>query len=209
MKRKGRRLRRRLKEGGEKTNLRTAYSYIPAECKRSISEVIRNYGVELRPGGKEQIALCPFHADKNPSMSVSEDKGLFHCFACGASGDVIRFVELIENISFKEACARLQLDTFKPKPRPHRAKAEKITRWAQDTSKKICDALRDIGDEIRVCSLARKQSYTDKKLICAVEAELVRRWAILCDFDDDLNNPKLVLELWKQRSDVERLVEMA
>lgn len=193
---------------GKGRNVNLAYNHNAADYKPSITSVIEQY-VTLRPSGKEQIALCLFHADKNPSMSVNEDKGLFHCFACGTSGDVIRFVELIENISFKEACARLQLDTFKPQPRPHRAEAETIVKWAEATSRKICEALRDIGDEIRVCSLFRKEADADKKLIRDVEVELIRRWAILCDFDDDLNNPKMVLELWEQRRDVERLVELA
>jgi hypothetical protein len=142
-------------------------------------------------------------------MSVSEEKGLFHCFACGTSGDVIRFVELIENVSFKEACKRLQLGTIQSKPRPHRTEAEKITRWALDTSKKICAAMRDIGEQIYICSIARKVTGADRKLIRAVEVELIRRWAILEDFDDDLNNPERVLELWQNRADVERLAEMA
>jgi hypothetical protein len=185
-----------------------AYSQSTSICKPSITEVISKY-VELRRAGKEHTGLCPFHADKNPSLSVNEEKAVFHCFGCGAGGDVIDFIKLIESISFKEACSRLSLDTFQPKPRPHRDEAEKIVRWAQDTSKKICDALREIGDEIRVCSLTRKEPNTDRKLICAVEAELIRRWAILEDFDDDLNNPKLVLELWAQRDDIEKLVSLA
>jgi hypothetical protein len=199
------------KENSAMNNLQS----IPSDCKASISEVVARYGVELRRGGKEQVGLCPFHADKHPSMSVSEDKGLFHCFACGASGDVIRFVELIENIPFKEACRRLELDTFKPRQRPHRAEAEKILSWATTTSKKICAAMRVLGELIDGCSLARKDKTLPCrdperwKFICTVEMELIRRWAILEDFDDDLNNPERVLDLWKNRADVERLVEMA
>lgn len=188
--------------------MKPAYSHNPADCKPSITEVIGKY-VDLRRAGKEHTGLCPFHADKTPSLSVNEDKAVFHCFGCGAGGDVITFVELIENIPFKEACARLSLDTFKPKPRPHRAEAEKIVKWARDTSKKICDALRDIGEQIYICSIARKQADTDSTLIETVEAELIRRWAILEDFDDDLNNSEVVLELWEQRKDIESLVEMA
>jgi DNA primase catalytic core len=189
----------------------TAYKQTLSDCKPNILEVIEQY-VQLRRTGKEFFGLCPFHADKNPSLSVNEEKGLFHCFACGASGDVIRFVELIEQVNFKEACERLQIGNncrFAPRPRPHRAEAEKIARWAQDTSKRINAALRDIGEQIHVCSIARQQDDADKKLICAVEAELIRRWAILEDFDDDLNNPALVLELYAQREDVEKLVQLA
>jgi DNA primase catalytic core len=189
----------------------TAYKQNLSDCKPNILEVVEQY-IQLRRTGKEYFGLCPFHADKNPSLSINDEKGLFHCFACGTSGDVIRFVELIENIPFKEACARLQIshgEQFTPKPRPHRAEAEKIVRWAQETSKRICAALRDIGEQIQVCAIARRQDGTDKELLCAVEAELIRRWAILEDFDDDLNNPALVLELWAQRDDIEKLVQLA
>ena len=176
--------------------------------KPNILEVVEQY-LSLRKAGKEYIGLCPFHADKNPSFSVNADKGLFHCFGCQTSGDVIRFVELIENVDFKQACAQLELNTFKPKARPHRAEAEKIACWAFYTSKRICAALRDIGDDIRLCSIARNQSYADKKLICEHEAALIRRWAILADFDDDLNDPELVLKLWAEREDIEWLLEWA
>ncbi|MGH7794107.1 MAG: CHC2 zinc finger domain-containing protein [Candidatus Binatia bacterium] len=186
----------------------TAYKRTLSDCKPSIIEVVEQY-FQLRRTGKEFFGVCPFHPDKRPSLSVNEEKGLFHCFACGTSGDVIRFVELIENISFPEACARLNLETFKPRPRPHRIEAEKIARWAQETSKSISAALRAIGDEIYICSLARKEPGADRELIRAVEVELIRRWAILEDFDDDLNNSALVLELWRQRRDVEHLVELS
>ena len=204
-KKKSRRLRRRLKE---QRNVNTGYQQAKSFCKPSIIEVIGNH-VELRRAGKEYVGLCPFHSEKTPSFSVSEDKGLFYCYGCQVGGDVIRFIQLIENVPFKEACARLKLDTFKPKPRPHRAEAEKIVCWSRETSKRICEALRDIGGELYICSIARKQTDTDKKLICAVETELVRQWAILCDVDDDLNNPELILELWAQREDIEHLVGLA
>jgi len=56
--------------------------------------------VKLRRGQRgEYIGLCPIHGDKNPSLSVSEQKGLFNCFACGASGDVFDWVGQFEGIS--------------------------------------------------------------------------------------------------------------
>ena len=59
--------------------------------KPSIVEVI-GQRVHLRKAGKEYKGLCPFHAEKTPSFSVNEEKGLFHCFGCGVSGDVFDFV---------------------------------------------------------------------------------------------------------------------
>ncbi|GEM_PF-2234341 len=67
-----------------------------------IVDVISDY-VELKRVGSQWMGRCPFHPDKNPSFSVSGEKGLYHCFGCGASGDVIKFIEDIENVSFLEA----------------------------------------------------------------------------------------------------------
>jgi hypothetical protein len=183
-----------------------AYNQTALDCKPSITEVIEKY-LDLRKGGREQVGLCPFHADKNPSLSVNEEKGLFHCFGCGAGGDVIRFIELIEKIPFKEACARLRLKTINPKPRPFRNQADKIAAWARDTSIKVREALCEISDQVYICSVARKVTDSDKDLIRERELSLIRQWAILCDLDDDLNNPTCVLEIWARRDDIGKLLE--
>jgi hypothetical protein len=188
--------------------MNAAEQYESSFCKPSIVEVLEDY-IHLRRAGKEHTGLCPFHAEKTASFFVNEHKGLFYCHGCHVGGDVIKFIELIEKVNFQEACKILKLETYKPKPRPHRAEAEKIVNWARATSQRLGAALRDIGGEIYICSIARRQADTDKKLICAVEAELVRQWVILCDLEDDLNDPKLVLELYEQRKDIERLVELA
>ena len=63
--------------------------------------------VPLKKRGREFIGLCPFHNEKTPSFTVNEAKGFFHCFGCGAHGDVIGFVMRWETLSFPEAVARL------------------------------------------------------------------------------------------------------
>jgi DNA primase len=63
--------------------------------------------VRLVKRGREYSGLCPFHNEKSPSFTVNEDKGFFHCFGCGAHGDVIGFVMRIENLGFPEAVERL------------------------------------------------------------------------------------------------------
>ena len=72
-----------------------------------LAEVVREHGVALRRRGRSYFGLCPFHAERTPSFGVSREAGLFHCFGCGAGGDVIRFVERIEQLSFREAVRRL------------------------------------------------------------------------------------------------------
>ncbi|MEZ8221261.1 DNA primase [Candidatus Fervidibacteria bacterium JGI MDM2 JNZ-1-D12] len=72
----------------------------------NIVEVVSAY-VRLLPAGKNYKALCPFHQEKTPSFYVSPEKGLWHCFGCGAGGDVIDFVQRIEGLTFTEAIAKL------------------------------------------------------------------------------------------------------
>jgi len=75
--------------------------------KSNIADVIGEH-VQLRnAGGGNLKGLCPFHDEKSPSFSVSPTRGLFYCFGCGAGGDVIRFLERIEHLSFTEAVQRL------------------------------------------------------------------------------------------------------
>ncbi|PPR16995.1 MAG: DNA primase [Alphaproteobacteria bacterium MarineAlpha9_Bin3] len=58
--------------------------------------------VNLSKKGNDFIGLCPFHNEKTPSFTVSNDKGFYHCFGCGAHGDIISFVMQKESIDFKE-----------------------------------------------------------------------------------------------------------
>ncbi|MCQ2735978.1 MAG: DNA primase [bacterium] len=74
--------------------------------KVRIEDVIGEY-VTLKRAGKRYAAVCPFHSDKDPSLSVSPEKGFFHCFGCGAGGNVISFVMKIEGISYSEALEKL------------------------------------------------------------------------------------------------------
>ena len=57
--------------------------------------------------GKEYVGLCPFHQDHKPSMYVNPVKQIFKCFACGAGGDVFKFIQLRENLTFPDAIERL------------------------------------------------------------------------------------------------------
>jgi DNA primase len=72
-----------------------------------LAEVVREQGIALRRRGRTYFGLCPFHAEQTASFAVSRDAGLFHCFGCGAGGDVIRFVERTQQLSFPEAVRRL------------------------------------------------------------------------------------------------------
>ena len=71
-----------------------------------IVDVISEH-VSLKKKGHEMVGLCPFHDDHKPSMNVSSVKQIFKCFACGAGGDVIKFVQMRENLSYPQALERL------------------------------------------------------------------------------------------------------
>ena len=66
--------------------------------------------VKLTRRGREYVGLCPFHHEKSPSFTVNEEKGFYHCFGCGAHGDVISFVMNTAGLSFPEAVERLAGD---------------------------------------------------------------------------------------------------
>ncbi|MGY8995561.1 MAG: DNA primase, partial [Alphaproteobacteria bacterium] len=98
--------------------------------------------VRLQRRGREFTGLCPFHREKSPSFSVVEDKGFFHCFGCGAHGDVIGFVMRTENLAFPEAVERLagmagmEMPRQTPQEREHEKRAatlydvlEEAARW--------------------------------------------------------------------------------
>jgi len=72
----------------------------------SIVEIISAH-IALRKAGRNYIGLCPFHGEKTPSLSVNEEGGFYHCFGCGAGGNVFTFLSRVEGITFPEAVRRL------------------------------------------------------------------------------------------------------
>jgi len=78
-------------------------------ARQSLADVVGRK-VRLVKRGREYSGLCPFHNEKSPSFTVSDDKGFYHCFGCGAHGDVIGFVMQTEGLSFPEAAEKLALE---------------------------------------------------------------------------------------------------
>src|SRR5262249_61943769 len=72
-----------------------------------IADVIGEYLQLRNAGGGSLKGLCPFHDEKTPSFNVTPARGLWYCFSCADGGDVIRFVEKVDNLSFPEAVERL------------------------------------------------------------------------------------------------------
>ncbi|MCX5737771.1 MAG: CHC2 zinc finger domain-containing protein, partial [Proteobacteria bacterium] len=63
--------------------------------------------VGLKRVGRNHVGLCPFHAEKSPSFTVNDERGIFHCFGCGAGGNVFTFIMKMENLPFPEVVERL------------------------------------------------------------------------------------------------------
>ncbi len=70
--------------------------------RANIKEIIQQY-VTLKKQGRNYVGLCPFHSEKTPSFTVSEEKNFFHCFGCGKSGNIFTFLMLYKNIPFVNA----------------------------------------------------------------------------------------------------------
>ena len=85
--------------------------------------------VPLQKKGQNYWGCCPFHNEKTPSFSVAEDKGFYHCFGCGAHGDIISFIMNTEHVEYPTAIreladmAGLKMPEFKPKS-PERQQQE-------------------------------------------------------------------------------------
>lgn len=85
---------------------------IPAEILEAVrlaTDIVQLVGeyVRLERRGKNYVGLCPFHAEREPSFTVSPDKQIFYCFGCGVGGNAFKFLMLLENLAFPEAVQKL------------------------------------------------------------------------------------------------------
>lgn len=88
--------------------------------------VIQDY-VSLKKAGATYKGLCPFHGERTPSFHVNRDKGFFHCFGCGAGGDVFKFLELHEKIGFLDAVKQLAQRFGLPLPEPEQSDEQRAS----------------------------------------------------------------------------------
>jgi DNA primase len=73
------------------------------ERRIDIVRLFESFGVQLKKKGKSYVGLCPWHDDRNPSLSVDADKKVYHCFGCGESGNMYALVKKMKGIEFGEA----------------------------------------------------------------------------------------------------------
>ena len=89
----------------------------------TVSEII-GQRIKVVRSGRESKACCPFHHEKTPSFTINDEKQFYHCFGCGAHGDIIHFIMQYDNLSFVDAVELLaaQAGLSVPKPTPQEAK---------------------------------------------------------------------------------------
>ena len=85
---------------------------------RSAADIVEVIGehTRLKKAGRSWKGLCPFHNERTPSFTVDREKGLYHCFGCGAGGDVIHFVRQIDRLDFPEAVEALAVPLRRDDP---------------------------------------------------------------------------------------------
>ncbi|HWP66097.1 MAG TPA: DNA primase, partial [Candidatus Limnocylindria bacterium] len=84
--------------------------------RANLAEVVSDV-VALKRRGRSAVGLCPFHAEKTPSFTVSEERGFYHCFGCGEHGDVFSFVMKMQSLTFPEAVEAVAARFGIPLPR--------------------------------------------------------------------------------------------
>src|SRR5438132_3097835 len=142
-----------------------------------IVRVVGDY-VKLRKAGAQNFSgLCPFHSENTPSFSVHATRQFFHCFGCGASGDVFSFVQKIENITLPEAVRAVAQKLNIPLPKtsfssPAEAKEAKLRTVLLDVHERACAFFQEC---LRRPEGARAREYLAGR---GLDEETIRRFRI-------------------------------
>jgi DNA primase len=144
-----------------------------ADIVRIIGEYVRL----KRAGAQNYSGLCPFHGEKTASFSVHASRQFFHCFGCGESGDVYKFLQRIENISFPEAVRLLAQKLGVPMPKmqfdsPAEAREAKVRGTLLDLHEAAC---RFFEDRLKRPEAAHAREYLKGR---GLEAEAIARFRI-------------------------------
>ena len=117
-------------------------------ARHPIEQVIAAY-TDLHPAGRLLQAKCPLpgHEDTRPSFTVYTNNQSFYCFGCNRGGDVFKFIQLVERVSFREAVARLEGETFQAPQHARAAKANTIstlTRCVDEDAMRLLTAAAEV-----------------------------------------------------------------
>ncbi|MCC6347905.1 MAG: hypothetical protein IT388_12015 [Nitrospirales bacterium] len=148
--------------------------------------------VDLKRAGANYKGLCPFHSEKTPSFIVNPSRQRYHCFGCGADGDVIDFVQRLKSLSFKEALRYLGIEQgpLTAKRRAEIAEQKRASAlmaefraWEGEHHRELCTLYRCLQTAKRNCKTPEDMERLAKWY--HLESEWVRRLDILEGRDDE------------------------
>jgi DNA primase len=138
----------------------------------SLVEIVSAY-VSLKRSGRNHLGLCPFHDEKTPSFTVNEERGLYHCFGCGAGGTVFNFIMRIERVEFLDAVEQLA----------KRAGVTLPERGGDDAAGRVNKSLLEVNARAEhfFCTvLGRERAAPARRYLDArgVRADMIERYSI-------------------------------
>lgn len=133
-----------------------------------IVELIGEY-VRLRKAGKNYQGLCPFHSEKTPSFSVSQERQTYHCFGCNRGGDIFSFLMEIEGVDFSEALENLAGRAGVELPKQERLQTRSLSDVMEMASQWFRDRLREKDGDVA-------RAYLKRRNLCA--PEIIERFSI-------------------------------
>ncbi len=150
------------------------------ESLKQQADIVRIVGdyVKLRKAGAQNYSgLCPFHSEKTPSFSVHATRQFYHCFGCGASGDVFTFVQKLENITFPEAVRLIAQKLGVPMPKvafssPQEARDAKVRMALLDVHERATTFFQEC---LRRPEGANAREYLKSR---GLDAEIIARFKI-------------------------------
>jgi DNA primase len=165
----------------------------------SIVEIASQY-TALKRRGRKWVGLCPFHSEKTPSFTVDEDKQLYHCFGCGAGGDIFSLLMERENLTFPEALKSLAERYHIPLPAHQRVRPEvlkleeklfKINELALGFFRKN---LTGTAEGKRALAYLKKRGLSDETIQTLKIGYAPNAWTALIDFFRAKDVPVPLLE---------------
>src|SRR5262245_46485046 len=119
-----------------------------SSLEERFTDLVRRYIPRFRPRNGRGIALCIFHQEKTPSLSIDENKGVFYCHGCGGGGGVKKFAELVG-----EPWGVTRSESRTAKARHTRVQAERearaiLERWAEERDRELCAEHREAYGEM-------------------------------------------------------------
>jgi hypothetical protein len=180
--------------------MNTTRNHLP-DARPDILEVIGRY-TSLRKVGRDYIGSSPCHNDRHPSLRVNPDKQVWFCDPCAIGGDVIRFIQVADKVSFKEAINILGLNT-QPKHRrivtaaQHRAAAVAAS-WMVEQRRKVNVLLGEVLEKIELA---------DEIADGALAESFLCEQSFLRDLYEDLQILRYAAELLSIRPTIEAITE--